>query len=91
MEMFNRKMHSRILCVSAAALVLSGLVFGTCASVSFADDHVVEAAPEETAAPVNGGGYAVTGQLQGAGFNAELYNANNGRMVISGSAGTAVS
>ncbi len=76
--MFNRKMHSRIMCVSAAALVLSGLVLGACVSVSFADDYVVEAAPEETAAPVNGGGYAVTGQLQGAGFNAELYNANNG-------------
>lgn len=76
--MFKHKMHRRIIFVAALILALSGIACGCCFLATFADENVAKNGTESETASVNGGGYAVTGQLSGAGYNAELYNANNG-------------
>ena len=76
--MFDIKKCRRITCIFAATLVLTGSVFGVSSLGAFADDHIADSSSENTSSALNGGGYAVTGQVLGAGFNVELYNANNG-------------
>ena len=61
-------------------LLLVAISFGVCKEVAYASDDTSDVVSSATVnfSNKNGGGYAITNQIEGEGYGMELYNSSNG-------------
>ena len=61
-------------------LLLAAISFGVCKEVAYASDDTSDVVSSATVnfSNKNGGGYAITNQIEGEGYGMELYNSSNG-------------
>ncbi len=71
----KRNLRKRIISACAAALILCGMV---CAPSRAAVEGRMSSTDPRFVGNLIGGGYAVTGQIQGVGYISELFDAENG-------------